>query len=329
MKIVKGLVAATVSLTLGLRAATAAAKPTVKIVFIGPLTGGVSANGLGGRNSADLAVRLRNEDPKAKYHYELVASTVDHALLQAGAMTAASYFRGEVARLAGKIAADADTVDDSQDTTVDGLLQLMAQANTDLLIVSPYFVPGQRMMSQFAELRRRGVRVRVLTNSLASNDAVAAHAGYARYREALLGMGIEMYEMRSEQASSLGSMGSGVGGSRGSSTGSSRASLHAKVVVMDERILVVGSMNLDLRSKLQNSEVALVIRSRALSHEAARMIEPALASGAYRVEQVGGQLVWRAPQGSQLKDATTEPDASVGLKLLLKLLGPLAPDEML
>ena len=228
-----------------------------------------------------------------------------------------------------KIAADADTVDDAQDTTVDGLLQLMAQANTDLLIVSPYFVPGQRMMSQFAELRRRGVRVRVLTNSLASNDAVAAHAGYARYREALLGMGIEMYEMRSEQASSLGSMGSGVGGSRGSSTGSSRASLHAKVVVMDERILVVGSMNLDLRSKLQNSEVALVIRSRALSHEAARMIEPALASGAYRVEQVGGQLVWRAPQGSQLKDATTEPDASVGLKLLLKLLGPLAPDEML
>ena len=73
MKIVKGLVAATVSLTLGLMAATAAAKPTVKIVFIGPLTGGVSANGLGGRNSADLAVRLRNEDPKAKYHYELVS----------------------------------------------------------------------------------------------------------------------------------------------------------------------------------------------------------------------------------------------------------------
>jgi branched-chain amino acid transport system substrate-binding protein len=51
----------------------AAAKQTVKIAFIGPLTGGVSANGIGGRNSADLAVRLRNDDPKAKYRYELVS----------------------------------------------------------------------------------------------------------------------------------------------------------------------------------------------------------------------------------------------------------------
>jgi len=228
-----------------------------------------------------------------------------------------------------KIAADADTVDDAQDTAVDGLLQLMAQAKRDLLIVSPYFVPGQRMMARFAELRQRGVRVRVLTNSLASNDAVAAHVGYARYREALLGMGIEIYEMRAEQGASLGSMGSAVGGSRGGAGGSSRASLHAKMVVMDERILVVGSMNLDLRSKLQNSEVALVIRSGPLSQEATRMIEPALAGGAYRVELVGEQLVWRAPPGSPLKDATAEPDTSAGLTLLLKLLGPLAPDEML
>ena len=48
------------------------AKETVKLAFIGPLTGGVSANGLGGRNSADLAVRLRNGDANAKYKYELV-----------------------------------------------------------------------------------------------------------------------------------------------------------------------------------------------------------------------------------------------------------------
>ena len=228
-----------------------------------------------------------------------------------------------------KIAADADTVDEAQDTAVDGLLQLMSQAKTDLLIVSPYFVPGERMMSQFAELRRRGVRVRVLTNSLASNDAVAAHMGYARYREALIAMGIGIYEMRAEQKSSLGSMGSAAAGSRGGSTGASRASLHAKVVVMDERLLVVGSMNLDLRSKLQNSEVAIVIRNRALSLEATRMIEPALASGAYHVELADGQLLWRAPQGSGLKDVTSEPDASVGLTLMLKLLGPFAPDEML
>ncbi len=223
-----------------------------------------------------------------------------------------------------KVAADADSTEESQDTAVDGLLQLMSQAKTDLLIVTSYFVPGPRMMEQLAAIRQKGVRIRVLTNSLASNDAPAAHVGYARYRKALLGMGIELYEMRAEQEGSITSF-----GSSGNSSGGSRASLHAKVVVMDNRLLVVGSMNLDLRSKLQNSEVAIVIRSRALSQEATRLIEPALARSAYRVELVDGQLVWRAPQGSQLKDSTTEPDASLGLKLMLKLIGPFAPEEML
>jgi putative cardiolipin synthase len=168
----------------------------------------------------------------------------------------------------------------------------------------------------------------VLTNSLASNDAPAAHVGYARYREALLAMGIELYEMRAEQEGTVRNFGSGVGSTGGSKSGS-RASLHAKVVVMDGRLLVVGSMNLDLRSKLQNSEVAIVIRNRKLSQETMQMIEPALASGAYHVELVDGKLMWRAPQGSGLQDSTTEPDASLTLKLLLKLFGPLAPDEML
>ena len=232
---------------------------------------------------------------------------------------------------ASKIAADADTTGESQDTTVDGLLQLMSQAKGNLLIVSPYFVPGERMMKQFADLRQRGVRVRVLTNSLASNDAPAAHVGYARYRKALLDLGIELYEMRAEQEGSFSSFGSSAlgGGSTGGSTSGSRASLHSKVVVMDDRLLVVGSMNLDLRSQLQNSEVAIVIRNRAISAEATRLIEPTLSTGAYRVELDEGQMVWRAPQGSQLKDSRVEPDASWGLKLMLKVIGPFAPDEML
>ena len=227
-----------------------------------------------------------------------------------------------------KIAEDADATEESNNTTVDGLLSLMARAQSDLLVVSPYFVPGPDMMKQFADVRRRGVRVRVLTNSLASNDAVAAHAGYARYREALIAMGVEMYEMRAEQRGTVSSFGTG-SGSAGGSSGGSRASLHAKAVVVDKRLLVVGSMNLDLRSKLQNSEVAIVIRNRKLSAEATALIEPGLTNGAYRVELVNGQLIWRAPQGSGLPDATSEPDASLGLKLLVKAISPFAPDEML
>ena len=221
-----------------------------------------------------------------------------------------------------KIAEDADATEMSNDTAVDGLLSLMSSAQTDLLVVSPYFVPGPEMMRQFEAIRKRGVRMRVLTNSLASNDAVAAHAGYARYREGLLAMGVEIYEMRAEQRGTLSNFGTG-------SKGASRASLHAKAVVVDNRLLVVGSMNLDLRSKLQNSEVAIVIRNRKLAAEATALIEPGMIQGAYRVELKDGQLIWSAPQGSGLADATSEPDASVGLKLMVRMIAPFAPDEML
>ena len=141
-------------------------------------------------------------------------------------------------------------------------------------------------------------------------------------------MGVEIYEMRAQQRGTVASFGKG-SGSAGGSKGESRASLHAKAVVIDNRLLVVGSMNLDLRSKLQNSEVAVVVRSRKLATEATALIVPNLNKGAYKVESQGGSLVWRAPQGSGLRDSTTEPDASFGLKLLVRVIGPFAPDEML
>ena len=247
----------------------------------------------------------------------------------------------------GKIEADDQT--DPEPTLVDGLLNLMSRTKRDLFIVSSYFIPGERMMKVFAALRERGVRVRVLTNSLASNDAPLAHVGYARYRKDLLALGIELYEMRTERGGQRSAFGSGLGSGSGSSgnasasfsaagsagagsgsvTGGSRANLHAKTVIIDGRLIVIGSMNLDLRSELQNSEIALVIRSTALAQMATQLIEPTLQTGAYHVEWVANGLIWRAPQGSGLADSSSEPDASTGLKLLLKLIGPLAPEEML
>lgn len=230
------------------------------------------------------------------------------------------------------------------DTVVEGLLQLIGQARSDLLIISPYFVPGKDMLQAFSAARARGVRIRVLTNSLASNDAPVAHVGYARHREALLKMGIELYELRSEQSnfgtvfgstgSSGGGGGAGSGGraggmGSGSVTGESRAMLHSKVLVMDGRLLVVGSMNLDLRSQLQNTEIALLIRNDELSRAASAQIERGMAERSWHVELADGALVWRAPKDSGLKDATTEPDTSLSLRLMLRLFGPLAPDSLL
>ena len=222
------------------------------------------------------------------------------------------------------LAATSDLTAGSE-TVVEGLLQLIGQARRELLVISPYFVPGPDMMAAFQGARDRGVRVRVLTNSLASNDAPVAHVGYARHRETLLKMGVELYELRSEQAG----LGSAFGSSGGGVTGESRAMLHSKVLVLDGRLLVVGSMNLDLRSQLQNTEIALLISSQRLSAIATQQIEEALHKGAWHVEIVDGRLLWRAPEGSGLQDSNTEPDTSASLRLLLKLIGPLAPDELL
>ncbi|MGR4872285.1 phosphatidylserine/phosphatidylglycerophosphate/cardiolipin synthase family protein [Variovorax sp. LARHSF232] len=210
------------------------------------------------------------------------------------------------------------------DSVVDGLLSLFGRARSELNIVSPYFVPGTDMKQALAAALSRGVRVRVLTNSLASNDAQAAHAGYARHREELLAMGIELYEMRIDPAAaaSLGSSGGELGGS-------SRSMLHSKLLTLDGRLIVVGTMNLDLRSQLQNTEIALLIRSEELALTANQRIEEAFRTGTWRVEMVDGRLLWRAPQGSGLPDSSTEPDASLGLRLMIRLLGPLAPDRLL
>ena len=213
---------------------------------------------------------------------------------------------------------------------VDGLLQLMGQARRDLLIVSPYFVPGPEITAAFAQARARGVRVRVLTNSLASNDAPIAHVGYARHRKALLAMGVVLYEMHSEATGGRKAFSGSGGGGAASATGSSRAMLHSKLVIMDHRLLAIGSMNLDMRSQKHNTEIALLIRSADLSRQATDNMEQALREAAWHVElHSEGSLIWRAPQGSKLQDATSEPGASVPLQLLLLLLGPLAPDHLL
>jgi phosphatidylserine/phosphatidylglycerophosphate/cardiolipin synthase-like enzyme len=232
----------------------------------------------------------------------------------------------------GKVGPDDDEVN-AGDTAIDGLLQLMDSATQDVLIVSPYFVPGPVMVERFRRLKERGVRVRVLTNSLASNDAPAAHVGYARYRKDLLAAGVELHEMRASPAEGSGGTGggSGVGSAGGGSKGNtSRASLHTKAVIIDGRMAMIGSMNLDLRSKTKNSEAGLVIRSRAIAQAATQVIGAMIDRGSYRVVAgEGGGLLWKAPPGANFKDATSEPGASAKQRLLAGFIAPFAPDEML
>ena len=217
-----------------------------------------------------------------------------------------------------------------QENVVSGLLALIDQATTDVLIVSPYFVPGDDMKQAFARARARHVRLRILTNSLASNDAPLAHAGYARHRKELLQQGIELYELRSLQDGKAdpGTL-RGTAGTITGSQGGSRAMLHSKMLVLDHKLTVVGSMNLDMRSQLQNTEIALLIASRQLAQEATDNIEASLHEAAWLVQDTPRGLVWRAPKGSDWGDRSTEPDASVPLRLMIHIIGPFAPDHLL
>lgn len=243
-----------------------------------------------------------------------IASEIEKGTLQL-VWAPATYIADEPTKISG------DEGDEDDETVVDGLLRLIERARSDLLIVSPYFVPGADMMKTFEGLRKRGVRVRVLTNSLASNDAPLAHVGYARYRKQLLAIGVELYELKASGETDRRIVGSGP---------PSRSSLHAKTLVMDQRLLVVGTMNLDLRSALQNTEAGIVIRSNALSAELSPQIEQAI-KASYRVELRDGKLAWLPPEGDSRAGQvlSSEPDAGVGLRLLVEMAGPFAPEEML
>ncbi len=131
----------------------------------------------------------------------------------------------------------------------------MAAAQQEVIILSPYFVPGKSGVKFLKQLRERGVRVRILTNSLASTDVGIVHAGYSRYRKALLRAGVELYELNkvtSKEERRDWSKGH---------VGRAKSSLHAKTFTVDGETIFIGSLNLDARSVVQNTEIGVVIES--------------------------------------------------------------------
>jgi len=137
---------------------------------------------------------------------------------------------------------------------------LLASARSEVLIASPYFVPGAEARRTLAGLRDRDVAVSVLTNSLATTDEPLVHYGYANHRPALLQAGVDLHELMPAAEAGAEKHGS-FGGSGGGSTIGSPGRLHTKLTVIDEERLFVGSMNMDARSARVNTEAGLVIKS--------------------------------------------------------------------
>jgi putative cardiolipin synthase len=117
-------------------------------------------------------------------------------------------------------------------------------------LVSPYFVPDEAAIEYLIAMVDRGVKVRVITNSLASTDGIMAQTGYARHRIEMLKGGIELYELKPSAKT-------GEGRSLRQSS-EAKSALHAKTYIFDRREVYIGSFNFDPRSANINTELGVV-----------------------------------------------------------------------
>jgi putative cardiolipin synthase len=195
----------------------------------------------------------------------------------------------------------------------------------ELYIFSPYFVPGSRGVALLSDLAARGVRVRVVTNSLASTDVPVVHSGYAKYRKALLRAGVELYEMTSRPGVSKRQY-------RSARHASAVSSLHSKAFLFDRRHLFIGSLNLDPRSIRENTEIGVVLTSPALAGRIAPSIDEAVERVAYRLSldlapDGRESIVWHGPGGGPTYRA--DPDTTLWERLWISLAGLLPLESQL
>ena len=177
-----------------------------------------------------------------------------------------------------------------------------------MIIISPYFVPGKSGTFFFDPAGQRGVRVRILTNSLASNDVGLVHSGYRKYRKKLLRVGVELYELNKKLTREQRKEKKGEGGS-------SKASLHTKSFVFDRKQVFIGSLNLDPRAVLHNTEIGVVLEVPEIAEEMSNWFKDNIEQIAFRLElkkDKNGyeQLLWHGWEKGEQVVYTHDPHTS-------------------
>jgi putative cardiolipin synthase len=203
------------------------------------------------------------------------------------------------------------------------IFDVMGAPQRSFDLISPYFVPGERGTEVLGAIARRGIAVRVLTNSLASNDVAIVHSGYAKRRCDLATAGVKLYELKPEKTLSKGET--------KHAGGSSAARLHAKTFAVDREHLFVGSFNFDLRSGLLNTELGLVLHSPVLASRLAQTMDTFLPSAAYEVRHVPGDacVEWMDHAAAGDVRMEDEPNSSAWNRFWLAILMTLPIDWML
>jgi putative cardiolipin synthase len=197
----------------------------------------------------------------------------------------------------------------------------------ELIILSPYFVPGKEGVESLVKLKESGVDIRILTNSLASTDVGVVHAGYAKYRKDLLRAGIELYELNKKISKKERK------GKKGQE-GSSKASLHAKTFNLDRKWVFIGSFNLDPRSVYENTEIGVVMDSPEIAQYMAQKFDANIATFAFRLElrseEDGGErILWHGYENGKKRVYTADPYTGFWRRLGVWFMGLLPIESQL
>ena len=184
-----------------------------------------------------------------------------------------------------------DKLETREEEVADHLILLAREKDHEVMMEVAYVIPGPEGVERARLNKERGIRQRLLTNSLATNDVAAAHAGYAKYRRDLIRNGVELYELQSDTST--------IRKNWSVLAGRSKASLHTKAFVVDRELVVVGSFNVDPRSITLNTEIVILVESRELAAQVLEYMDEGVRPGnSYRViletdEEAGTErLVW-------------------------------------
>ena len=213
-----------------------------------------------------------------------------------------------------------ENVTDETQIVVNKLREVLADAEKEIIIFTPYFIPRERGLEFIRGLTAKGIRVIILTNSLATNNHTSVHSAYSSYRKDLLRAGVELWEARADAAKFTTEEGE---------TQLEHLTLHTKGVLIDRKRIFVGSLNLDPRSIDINTEMGLLIDSPELG---ARLTENAL----LRIPRVGyrlqlgedNKITWHATIDGQEVVETREPQTSMWKRFTAWFL-KIAPESQL
>jgi putative cardiolipin synthase len=205
-----------------------------------------------------------------------------------------------------------------QPSVSEAVLAKLADVKDSVIIVSPYFVPGERGMRMIRDAKITPGTTQIFTNSLASTDEPIAEHGYMKYRKALLENNISLYELSPSLVRDRNRMGA---------FGKSAGSLHVKCVLFDHQTVFLGSLNLDHRSAAENTEVGILIDSPAMAQQLTGLLD---VDSFYRVSlNAAGEVQWTAtlPDGPHIYQ--DDPETTWWQRLVPSILGPFVPEDQL